>query len=526
MIKFKKIYYTIKDFIIFSKLRSTFSLLSLLFQNIYLFFKKSLGIKKYILKLNKVIEDNNKETKTDISIWYMNITSHLAKPSLFAIVGVFIMKLCEFIGAEVKYIQCLSGFQYCHSGANPKSYKRKMPCYSCIKFNSTLYKGSKKLLFKRTDSKNQLDQINTISKLIGFQYKGLSVGKICIPSIKSILRTSKFSNNKEGIYHLKKAIESSITFIDWLDLEYKKSKPDKIVVFNGLHFNKAVLREWGLNKNIPVITFENGKSESTVEFSNELAVISGFDFINRKLNKIEEKTIHSFMESRIHGSNPPGQVTDFINWKKNSVDDFKKSFDSSKLIVSIFTNLDWDTAQAWSHDLFDSMWDWLDYLIPIMKQNEHTLFVIRAHPAEAYMVKKTFNTTKNWFYENKLDEYENIILIDSDTPYNSYELVKKSNFCLISNSTIGLEAQYLKTPALASSWVYYTNFDLVTKPKSLQEYKNVLNDWLAGNYQKLENYNFDKLYSYMYQYFFETEFTFEDYMKTIKVATMHLKINL
>ena len=81
MIKFKKIYYTIKDFIIFSKLRSTFSLLSLLFQNIYLFFKKSLGIKKYILKLNKVIEDNNKETKTDISIWYMNITSHLAKPS-------------------------------------------------------------------------------------------------------------------------------------------------------------------------------------------------------------------------------------------------------------------------------------------------------------------------------------------------------------------------------------------------------------------------------------------------------------
>ena len=71
----------------------------------------------------------------------------------------------------------------------------------------------------------------------------------------------------------------------------------------------------------------------------------------------------------------------------------------------------------------------------------------------------------------------------------------------------------MKTPALASSWVYYTNFDLVTKPKSLQEYKNVLNDWLAGNYQKLENYNFDKLYSYMYQYFFETEFTFEDYIE-------------
>ena len=63
-----------------------------------------------------------------------------------------------------------------------------------------------------------------------------------------------------------------------------------------MQFNEAVLREWGLNKNIPVITFENGKSESTVEFSNELAVISGFDFIDRNLNGFEEEIIHSFME--------------------------------------------------------------------------------------------------------------------------------------------------------------------------------------------------------------------------------------
>ena len=292
-----------------------------------------------------------------------------------------------------------------------------------------------------------------------------------------------------------------------------QKKPDKIVVFNGMQFNEAVLREWGLNKNIPVITFENGKSESTVEFSNELAVISGFDFIDRNLNGFEEEIIHSFMESRIYGSNPPGQVTDFIKWEKNSVKDLVKDDKKFNLIVSVFTNLDWDTAQAWSHDLFDSMWEWLDYLVPIMKQNKEVLFIIRAHPAEAYMVKRTFNTTKNWFIQNKLNEYKNIILIDSDTPYNSYELIKETNFCLISNSTIGLEAQYLKTPTLASSWAYYTNFDLVTKPKSLKEYKNTLSEWLTGGYQKLENYNFDKLNSYLYQYFFETEFTFEDYIE-------------
>ena len=44
------------------------------------------------------------------------------------------------------------------------------------------------------------------------------------------------------------------------------------------------------------------------------------------------------------------------------------------------------------------------------------------------MVKRTFNTTKKWFIQNKLNEYKNIILIDSDTPYNSYELIKETNF--------------------------------------------------------------------------------------------------
>ena len=73
MIKFKKIYFIIKDFILFSKFRSISSLLSLLFHNSYLFFKKSLGIKKYILELNKTIENNDEEPQTDISIWYMKL---------------------------------------------------------------------------------------------------------------------------------------------------------------------------------------------------------------------------------------------------------------------------------------------------------------------------------------------------------------------------------------------------------------------------------------------------------------------
>ncbi len=510
MVKYKNKYYLIKDYILFSKFRSFFSLLSLFFQNLYFKLQKTLSIKEYILKLNELISSNMEPPKTDITIWYMNISSHLVKPSLFAIVGVFIMKLCELVGADVNYIHCKSGFDYCHSGANPTNPRKKMPCYSCVKFNETLYSGSSKLVFNNNFNKTYLSESIQLEKLINYKYKNLNVGKICLPSIKSILRTSEISDKDDGIHHLKKAIESSITFIDWLDYEYSLNKPEKIVVFNGLNFNEAILREWGLDKKISVITFENGKRESTVEFSNKIAVVSGFEFRDRKLDLKEEEKIKSFMNNRMVASSSPGN---FISWENNGTHVFQKKIDKYKFVVSIFPNLSWDTAQAQSYDIFDSMWDWLDSLISIIKKNKDILFVIRAHPAEAYVIKRTFNSTKEWFYRNSLNNYPNVSLIDADTPFNSYELINISNFCLVSNSTIGLEAQYLETPTLASSWSAYSEFDLVTKPESLNEYNEILNDWVSGNINNLSKYNYDKLNSYLYQYFFETEFSFDDYIE-------------
>ena len=38
----------------------------------------------------------------------------------------------------------------------------------------------------------------------------------------------------------------------------------------------------------------------------------------------KKKSYIHLWKSRIYGSNPPGQVTDFIKWEKNSVKDLVK----------------------------------------------------------------------------------------------------------------------------------------------------------------------------------------------------------
>ena len=65
---------------------------------------------------------------------------------------------------------------------------------------------------------------------------------------------------------------------------------------------------------------------------------------------------------------------------------------------------------------------------------------------------------------------------------------------------------------MASSWAYYTNFDLVTKPETLNDYKSLLNNWLEGKYPNLKGTT-TKTKFLSVSVFFETEFMFDDHIE-------------
>ena len=59
----------------------------------------------------------------------------------------------------------------------------------------------------------------------------------------------------------------------------------------------------------------------------------------------------------------------------------------SKQIV-IYGNVSWDTSQFSSHTLFDSMFDWLDFITPILKDFPDYKFIYKTHPGENQTNKK------------------------------------------------------------------------------------------------------------------------------------------
>src|SRR5207248_10466872 len=51
-------------------------------------------------------------------------------------------------------------------------------------------------------------------------------------------------------------------------------------------------------------------------------------------------------------------------------------------VVAVFTNVAWDTSQAYANAFLDDMFGWLDATLGEARVCPDTLFVVRAHPDE------------------------------------------------------------------------------------------------------------------------------------------------
>src|SRR5512139_3133934 len=86
------------------------------------------------------------------------------------------------------------------------------------------------------------------------------------------------------------------------------------------------------------------------------------------------------------------------------------------------------------------MFDWLDVTLEVIRLHPETLFVIRAHPDELRVRKASRETVAAWVEASGADREPNVIFVAPNETLSSYELIQKSKFVMVYNSTIGLQA--------------------------------------------------------------------------------------
>jgi hypothetical protein len=159
------------------------------------------------------------------------------------------------------------------------------------------------------------------------------------------------------------------------------------------------------------------------------------------------------------------------------------------------------------------MFSWLDLLLTIMQKHPKTLFVIRAHPDEMREGKKSRESVQGWIYENRVNQLPNVLFIDPDATLSSYDLIRRSKFVLVYNSSIGLEAALLGIPVVSGGKARYTRYSTVFFPPSQEAYRKLVELFLSQENIEIPEAFRHNAYRFLYYQYFCSSILFDDFIE-------------
>jgi hypothetical protein len=419
-------------------------------------------------------------------------------------------------GQRVIQLICSRGMTHCVLGTSRENVWRDPPCNRCVAQSQRFFKHSEQELFSyQVDRSLQvaIESLN-IQQLAVFTYKGITLGEIVLPSIRWVLRRHHLFDDHNTKYLYRQYILSAWNVYKHFENLVIKIKPKTVLVFNGMFYPEAAVRKVALKHGIRVITHEAGIQPFSGFFTDgeatayPVSIPSAF-----KLSNAQNKRLDAYLEQRFEGK---FSMADVQFWPRMNdlTDDLLTDMQRHKQCVSIFTNVIFDTSQPHSNVLFPDMFTWLDTLLPVFKKYQKTLFIIRAHPDETRPGKASQETVADWVDHREINNYKNVRFIYPEQYLSSYDLIKRSKFILVYNSTIGLEAAIMGAPVLSAGRGRFTQYPIVTFPKSHAAYQKKLDEYLKM--KKIKSIPSQQMHARRFLYFqlFRTSLPFGYYLQT------------
>jgi len=188
----------------------------------------------------------------------------------------------------------------------------------------------------------------------------------------------------------------------------------------------------------------------------------------------------SGLASALHMSQT--QVEQFLGTKYPAFGQLLSAFPK---LVPVFTNVIFDTSQGHANVVFQHMFAWLDRVLEIIRVHPETFFVIRAHPDECRPGKQSRESVADWVKNNQVTALPNVLFVDASEYFSSYELIRKSKFVMVYNSTIGLEASVIGLPVLCGGKARFTQIPTVFFPPSPDDYSRQAEEFLRAKQIKV-----------------------------------------
>jgi hypothetical protein len=348
---------------------------------------------------------------------------------------------------------------------------------------------------------------------MAFEYEGIPLGALCLPSMRWILRRHHLLDDEPTRLLYWHYITSAYGVTQRFERLLDKTDPTALMVFNGMQFPEAAARWVAQKRGIPAYSHEVGLRPFSVFFTEGEATAYPVDIPDDfQLTPEQDRRLDDYLSKRFKGDFSMAGVQ-FWPEMSGLEDDFIRKMEGFKQVVPVFTNVIFDTSQPHANVVFPDMFVWLDDVLKTAKDHPETLFVIRAHPDESRPGKASRESVADWVRRTKADSLPNVDFVGPDAYFSSYEMIQRAKFVMIYNSTIGMEAAIMGAPVLTAGRARFTQLDTVFFPRSREAYLEQLENFLNADEVSAPEAHSINARRFLYYQLYRTSLPFDRYLE-------------
>ena len=289
---------------------------------------------------------------------------------------------------------------------------------------------------------------------------------------------------------------------------FQKSRPDVVIIPNGMIQEYGAVYETARYLNIFTVTYEFGELDQlALVTQNDLVMLHPTDkmwavYKDRKLNAEQHAWLESFLAAR-HGH----AFDERFAFRRQKISPEGEEKIRSVLgldnrpIVLLPTNVLGDTATLGrTRSLFSqSMAEWIIRVVGYLIDRPEIQLVIRLHPSEIRTIGPSVAETIHRAFPTLP---EHIHLIGPKENINTYDLIDITDLALVYTTTVGLEMATRGLPVLLGGRAHYRNKGFTIDANTWEEYFHKMDLALADlPAQRLSQEQIERAWNYAYAYF-------------------------
>ena len=418
-------------------------------------------------------------------------------------------------GAPVVQFACQGGMKQCVLGTNSDNLASPPPCERCTAQSRVLYNGADVNWFQYQEDASLADRLKAqdLDSLMVFEYQEVPLGQLVLPSLRWILRRHHLVDDEPTRKLIGNYILSAWNIVQQFGALLERVNPQSVVVFNGMFYPEASVRWVAQKRGIRCVTHEVGLRPFSGYFTNGEATAYPIDIPHDfAMSPAQDKLLDDLLAERFKGNFSMAGIRFWPEMQPLS-EEFWQRARQFKQIVPVFTNVIFDTSQGHANVLYPHMFAWLDGVLEIIRAHPETFFVIRAHPDETRPGKASQESVSDWVKARGVDQLPNVLYVNPDAYFSSYELIAHSKFVMVYNSTIGLEASLLGVAVLCGGKARFTQISTAFFPESADVFRQQAQDFLLAEKVEALPEHRQNARRFLYYQIFRTSLPFNDYIR-------------